>query len=234
MRSATPWWRARTGRAARLGACGLLLVVGVAAAMLDEPRATPLQPGRDVIVRELAVGKLLVAARKLPDPNFTDTVVLLVKYSREGAAGIVINRPSEIPLSRALPGVPAVAGVAAAAFIGGPVSQQAVLALSRSACDACPRVGRDVYLVNTTDALKERLARSTDARQLRVYLGYAGWGAGQLEAETRQGAWHVLDADARVVFDPHPDTLWQRIIRRTEGVLARLNGSRRPHAASPA
>ena len=227
MRSATPWWRARTGRAARLGVCALLLIVGVVAAMLDAPRATPLQPGREVIVRELAVGKLLIAARNLPDPNFTETVVLVVNYSHEGAAGIVINRPSGIPLSRALPGVAAVTGVAAAAFIGGPVSQQAVLALSRAACDACPRVGREVYLVNTADALKERLAKGADERQLRVYLGYAGWGAGQLETETRQGAWHVLDADARVVFDPEPETLWQRVIKRTEGVLARLNASRR-------
>ena len=228
MRSTTPWFRGRSGRAGRLGVCGLLLVAGSIAAMLDEPRATSLQPGRDVIVRELAAGKLIVAARNLPDPNFRDTVVLLVQYSREGAAGLVINRPSEIPLSRALPGVPVIAGVGATAFIGGPVSQQAVLALSRGACDACLVVGRDVYLVNTADALKERLAKGADVRQLRVYLGYAGWGAGQLDAETRQGSWHVLDGEAPVVFDPNPETLWRRVIRRTEGVLARLSGHRAP------
>ena len=200
------------------------MIAGSVAAMLAERRAAPLQPGREVIVRELAAGKLLVARRHLPDPNFADTVVLLIEYSRDGAAGLVINRPSGVPLSRALPGVEQVAGVAATAFIGGPVSQGAVLALSRVACDACPLVGRDVYLVNTTDALKARLAEGADVRRLRVYVGYAGWGRGQLEAETRQGAWHVLEADARVVFDPDPESLWRRMIRRTESVLASLIG----------
>ena len=209
MRSATPWPRVRTGRAGRLpGVWGLLLIAAVVAAMLVEPRATTLQPARDVIVRELAAGKLLVAARNLPDPNFTDTVVLLVQYSRDGAAGLVMNRPSDVPLSRALPGV-AAAGGGAMAFIGGPVSQQAVLALSRTACDACPLLGPDVYLVNTADALQKRLAKGADVRQLRVYLGYAGWGSGQLEAETRQRAWYVLNADARIVFDPDPSTCSQ-------------------------
>ncbi|AMY06922.1 hypothetical protein LuPra_00086 [Luteitalea pratensis] len=221
MRSSTPWARVRTGRAGRLpDVWGLLLIAAAVAAMLVEPRAATLQPGRDVIVRELAAGKLLVAARNLPDPNFTDTVVLLVQYSRDGAAGLVMNRPSDVPLSRALPGVAAAAGAVATVFIGGPVSQQAVLALSRVACDACPLLGRDVYLVNTADAL-QKLAKGADVRQLRVYLGYAGWGPGQLEAETRQRAWHVLNADARIVFDPDPETLWRRVIRQTETVLAR-------------
>jgi putative transcriptional regulator len=232
---ATPRFRVRTGRVGRLaGAGGLMLVAGSIAALLGAPRTTLLQPGRDVIVRELAAGKLLVAARNLPDPNFTDTVVLLVQYSDEGAAGLVINRPSGVPLSRALPGVTAVSGAGATTFIGGPVSQQAVLALSRTACTTCPLVGRDVYLVNTADALKQRLATGADERHLRVYLGYAGWGPGQLQKETRQGGWHVLDAEARVVFDPDPETLWRRVIRRTEGVLARLLESPRRGTPSPA
>lgn len=223
MRNATPWLRVRTGRVGQLaGVCGLLMMAGSAAALLAERPTAALQPGRDVIVGELAAGTLLVAARNLPDPNFTDTVVLLLEYSRDGAAGLVLNRPSEVPLSRAFPGVEQGAGVAATAFIGGPVSQDAVLALSRAACEACPRVGGDIYLVNTPDALKERLAAGADARRLRVYLGYAGWGGGQLETETRQGAWRVLEADARVVFDPDPESLWRRLIKRTEGVLASL------------
>ena len=225
MRSATPWLPAHAGRAGwHLGMCVLLLAAGPLA-LTAARRATPLQPGPEVIVRELAAGKLLVAARNLPDPNFTDTIVLLLQYSRDGAAGLVINRPSDVPLSRALPDVAAVAGVAATAFFGGPVSQQAVLALSRTACDGCPPLGRDVYLVNTPDALKAQLAKGANVRQLRIYFGYAGWGPAQLEAEARKGAWHVLEVDARVVFDPEPETLWRRMIRRTEAVLARLSGA---------
>ena len=232
MRNATQWLRLSAGRVGRLGGvCGLLVTAGTV--VLAERGANSLQPGRDVIVRELAAGKLLIAARDLPDSNFTDTVVLLVQYSREGAAGLVINRPSDVPLSRALPDVAGIAGGTATAFIGGPVSQQGIIALSRSACDACPRLGRDVYLVNTPDALKERLAKGASVRELRLYLGYAGWAGGQLEAETRKGAWHVLNADARLVFDPDPETLWRRMIRRTEVVLARLT-AQRPRATTAA
>ena len=221
MRRATPWLRDRTVRAGRpVVACGLLMIAVWATTLLAERPPTTRQPGRDVVVRQLAAGKLLVAARRLPDPNFTDTIVLLVRYSGDGAAGLVVNRRSDVPLLRALPGVEQAVGVAATAFIGGPVSPETVLALSRTACDACPLLGRDVYLVNTPDALRGRLAEAADGRGLRVYVGYAGWQRGQLESETRQGAWHVLDADARVVFDPDPESLWQRMIRRTEAVLA--------------
>jgi len=202
--------------------CALLLIAGTVVLAARLPAT--MQPGPDVVVRELGAGKLIVAARNLPDPNFRDTVVLLIEYSHDGVAGLVINRPSDVPLSRALPGVEGIAGTRGTAFLGGPVSRQGVLALSRTVCDGCRRLGRDVYLVNTGDALKERLASGADARQLRVYLGYAGWGRGQLEDETRKGAWHVLEADARVVFDPHPETVWRRTISRTEGVLARMNG----------
>ncbi len=139
MPNATPWLRVRTGRAGRLaGTCGLLVMAGAVAAILAEPVPASLQSGRDVIVRELAAGKLLVAGRNLPDPTFTDMVVLLIEYSRDGAAGLVLNRSSGGLLSRALPGIEQAAGVAATAFIGGPVSQDTVLALSRVACDACP------------------------------------------------------------------------------------------------
>ncbi len=213
--------RVRTGRFGRLaGLCGLLLIAGAAAAMLAEHGATAVQPGREVTVRELAAGKLLVAARNLPDPNFADTVVLLIEYSPDGAAGLVVNRPSDVLLTRVLPGGGQVADAAATAFIGGPVAQDSVLALSREACNGCRMVSRDVYLVNTPDALTERLAGGADRRRLRVFVGYAGWGGGQLEAETRKGAWRVLTADATIVFDSDPASLWQRMIRRTEAVLA--------------
>ena len=76
-----------------------------ATTLLAERPPTTRQPGRDVVVRQLAAGKLLVAARRLPDPNFTDTIVLLVAVLGDGAAGLVVNRRSDFPLLRALPGV---------------------------------------------------------------------------------------------------------------------------------
>lgn len=201
------------------GACALM-TAGVMTVLLGSaPGAAP-QPTRDAVVHDIGAGSLLVAARHLPDPNFADTVVLLIEHSAEGAAGLVLNRRSAVPLARVLPGVAAGTGLASTAFIGGPVSRTTVLALSRTPCDACPLVIRGVHLVRTADALTARLAEGADEGRVRVYAGYAGWGPGQLEAEARQGAWRVLGADAPAVFDPDPDSLWRRLITRTEAVLA--------------
>lgn len=203
-------------------------IAGLLATILVAGAGAWRQPGNEVIVRQLAAGSLLVAGRNLPDPNFADTVVLLIEYSGEGAAGLVLNRSSGVPLSRALPGVELLAGVTAPAFIGGPVSRTTIIALSRAACTGCPSVARDVHLVKSSEALTTLLAGGADQQRLRVYVGYAGWGGGQLDAEVRQGAWRVLPADARLVFDPDPSSLWRRMIERTETVVAsRMTGGTR-------
>ena len=215
-------FKPRIGRVCRLaGACGLLAMALMSTTPV-ELWAGSRQPGNGVLVDQLAAGALLVAARHLPDPNFTDTVVLLIEYSPDGAAGLVLNRRSGVALSRALPGVETAAGVDAPAFIGGPVSPTTVLALSRRTCEGCRTVAPDVHLVRTTETLRSLLARGADERRIRVYVGYAGWQAQQLEREVRQGGWRVVPASAAVVFDPEPATLWRRMLGRAEAVLARL------------
>jgi len=175
------------------------------------------------VVRELAAGKLLVAARNLSDPNFAATVILLVEFNRQGAMGLIVNRPTTIPLSRLLPGPEQASSGAAMAFIGGPVEPSTVLALLRSKSPRSDgrRVVGDVHLVSTRDALNETIAAGVTPDRVRVYVGYAGWGAGQLEHETAEGGWHVLAADAGVVFDPDPASTWRRQIKRTEALSAR-------------
>lgn len=184
------------------------------------------QPGREVIVRQLAAGTMLVASRNLPDPNFTDTVVLLIQYDGDGAAGLVVTRPSPVPLSRVLPDADPTGMLGTRAFVGGPVSPETVLALSRSACAGCREVTRGVHLVNEREALRARLSEGADDRRLRVYAGYAGWSAEQLEAEVRKGAWRVVDGDAAAVFDREPETLWRRMLARAEAVLALMGTGR--------
>ena len=221
-----PSYRVRTGRIGRTAfVCGMLMIAGPLAALLVErTRAAP-QPGSNVIVGQLTSGALLVATRRLPDPNFAETVVLLIQYSRDGAAGLVLNRPSGVAVSRALPGVEAVAGLDAPAFIGGPVAPEMVLALSRVACDDCPTVAHDVHLVKAADTLRGLVAHGTDRRQFRVFVGYSGWRDGQLEEEVRRGAWRVVPAEATFVFDPDPPSLWPRLLARAESVLARFDES---------
>jgi len=169
-------------------------------------------------VKELAAGKLLVAARGLPDPNFAETVILLAQHSGEASMGLIINRRTDVSLARLFPKLKQPQGQPSALYVGGPVSPDGVLALLRSAVPKANsrRVLDDVYMIATPEALEAPIMAGVGQSHFRVYLGYAGWGPGQLERETTQGAWHVFRADTAVVFDPDPDTLWQRQVRRTE------------------
>ncbi len=185
-------------------------------------------------VRALAAGKLLVASRDLPDPNFSETVVLLAQLTAEGAMGVIVNRETTVPLSRVLPAMKMPGG--AFVFIGGPVEADGVVALARSArpLEQSQHVFSDVYLVTARAPLEARLASEAGRDRLRVYLGYSGWERGQLERETLHGAWHVMPGDAAAVFDDDPDSLWEREIKKTEGLLARLTPRRSwPQAAAP-
>lgn len=174
-------------------------------------------------VRELATGKLLVSARNLMDPNFARTVVLLADFNKDGAIGLIVNRPAKVALSRLFPGLAQSPAGAATAFQGGPVLAPGVVALLRSgtAGSGSRRIVKDVQLVTSRESIEEILAAGRGANLFRVYVGYAGWAAGQLEAETAQGAWHVIDGDADIVFDPNSDATWQHQIERTESLSAR-------------
>jgi putative transcriptional regulator len=173
------------------------------------------QQGRD---DDLEPGTFLIAPRRAADPSFASTVVLLVRTDDSGALGLVINRPTNLLVSSVLQDYKPARHVKDRAFSGGPVQADALLALYRSAKkqdDASP-VFRDVYLVSTRAALERVLRSKPDARNLRIYLGYTGWGPGQLEHEMNLDVWRVLPADAESVFAADPSAVWQRLIERTE------------------
>jgi putative transcriptional regulator len=172
-------------------------------------------------VKDLKAGRLIVASRNLPDPNFAATVILLAEYGKDGAMGLIVNRRTDVTLARIFPDLQSPES-GATAFFGGPVSVSGVLALLRSAsarADSRHVVG-DVYLVNTGEVLKKTMAAGEGPRRFRVYVGYSGWGPGQLEHETNDGSWFVLDGDADVVFDPDPESIWRRQIKRAEALSA--------------
>jgi putative transcriptional regulator len=102
------------------------------------------------------------------------------------------------------------------------VQVSGVLALFRSerARTGSRKVFDDVYLVTARGVLEEMLGTGAGPDRFRIYVGYAGWGAGQLQKEAAQGGWHVLDGHPDIVFDPEPDSVWQRQIRRTDELLA--------------
>ena len=184
-------------------------------------RTIQLLPGA---VKALAPGKLLIAARELPDPNFARTVVLIVEHDDRSTMGLVVNRQSEVTLATVFKQVKPGTGPAPAFFLGGPVQTDAVVGLVRATDapggDDTRRVFGDVYLLSGRAPLEHQIVAGADANRCRVYVGYAGWASGQLEEETVQHAWYVLPGTADLVFDAHPDSLWDRLIVRTEGLSA--------------
>lgn len=171
----------------------------------------------------LGKGKILVAAETLGDPNFVKTVVLLTDYKEDGAMGIILNRATGVKLSELLPRIESLKQRDDPIYEGGPVERAEILMLVNSVEEPehSQRVFGDVYLSSSADLLK-RLARETGRQDapFRVYSGYAGWAAGQLEAEVEVGAWHIFTATRAMIFDTQPEDLWPDLIRRTTLRLA--------------
>ena len=191
----------------------------VAAGVLLAAAILPAQSKRS---EDLAVGKLLVTPRDAPDPSFAESVILLVQYDHESAVGLMINRRTTIALSRALHNLKGAGQRSDPVYIGGPVETGTAMALFRSNAkpDSGARVLEKIYLIPSQPALESALAGGKNADDLRVYMGYCGWGPGQLDNEMRVGAWYILEGNAGLVFDPNPDTMWSRLIARTESRVA--------------
>ncbi|WP_130798261.1 YqgE/AlgH family protein [Streptomyces otsuchiensis] len=167
-------------------------------------------------------GRLLVAATALTDPSFRRSVVLVLQHDEDGAIGVVLNRPGDTPVSELLEKWAPLAGEPAVAFSGGPVALDAVLALAvvpRGAPLGWRRVSGAIGIVDL-DAPPAVLADAV--RSLRVFVGYAGWGAGQLEEELEEGAWYVVDAEPGDLCVEDPTPLWRSVLRRQGGNLAML------------
>jgi putative transcriptional regulator len=172
-------------------------------------------------------GSLLAATPLLGDPNFRRTVVLIVEDDpEEGTLGVVLNRPTEVPVGQVLePWTELVTGPSVV-FRGGPVSPNSALALALAhgeeepvgwrSLDGSPLMSK-IGLVDL-DAPPELLAGGITS--LRVFAGYAGWGAGQLRAEIDEGAWYVLSGEPADAFFAEPERLWPSVLRRQGGELA--------------
>jgi putative transcriptional regulator len=172
---------------------------------------------------DLQPGRLLVATPALVDPNFAHTVVLVLDTDEDGALGVVLNRPSPVPVEEVLPGWSQVLTGPDVLFQGGPVGTDSALAVARVVASG----GEDpvgfrrlfgqtgiIDLDTPTEIMTPALT------EMRVFAGYAGWGAGQLEAEIEEGSWYVVPLEPGDLFAPDPEGLWTRVLRRQPGELA--------------
>jgi putative transcriptional regulator len=165
-----------------------------------------------------AKGRFLVAERDLHDPNFSETVVLLVEYGDEGAMGLIINWPTAAPAAELIPHVDGMAERADTIFVGGPVARQMMLILLRSESDLAQaeRVVADIHLSTNRELLQQLASGEVQVDDWRLYSGYAGWSPGQLELELKAGGWRILPAESELVFAADPDRVWSELMRRGE------------------
>ena len=172
--------------------------------------------------KDLGAGKLLVASRDLADPNFAETVVLLVHYDADGVVGLILNRRTEVPLSRVFEDLKAAKGRSDPIYLGGPVETPSVFALlqSKEKPEGAEHIFGGVYLLSTKSLFEKAISARPDPGVFHVYLGYAGWTKDQLRMEVQLGAWFIFQADTRTVFDSDPDSLWWQMIRKTDLKLA--------------
>src|SRR5690606_12095547 len=167
-------------------------------------------------------GQLLVATPVLKDPNFERTVVLLVAHEPGGALGVVLNRPTEVPVSEVLGGWGELAGYPRVLFEGGPVQPEAAICLARLRPEVREVRGfhRIFGMVGTVDLSADPDTLRDSVLGIRVFAGYSGWAPGQLEAEIASGSWFVLDALPGDAFVERPADLWPMVLKRQGGILA--------------
>lgn len=160
-----------------------------------------------------AVGRFVIAAPHLEDRNFRQTVILLVAADETGALGLIVNRPA----AGAETGQPAY-------YFGGPVPASRPFVLFRSAEDVTDagHVVDDVYVTVSESVLESIAGEDPEDARVRIFIGYAGWGPGQLEAEIARGDWTLRDATGADVFSVEPRHLWRRLAPAAPPLSARL------------
>jgi putative transcriptional regulator len=163
--------------------------------------------------------QLLIASPALLDPNFHRTVVLVTEHTEEGAMGLVLNRPSQVAVADAIAHLAGLVEDGAVVYVGGPVQPEAVVALAEldePEAAAALALGDIGFL--PADGDPDELAGVV--RRARIFAGYSGWGAGQLESELEESAWIVEAAEPDDVFTSDPGQLWSESLRRKGGTYA--------------
>lgn len=162
-------------------------------------------------------GRLLISEPFLPDPNFERTVVLLCEHNEEGSFGFVVNKPSILKVGEVIEDIKNIDEVV---YVGGPVQQ-----------DTLHFIHRNIGIEKSTpirDSIHwggsfESLMFLTDTRQIspsdiRFFLGYSGWGPGQLESELKEDSWIVCDfVTEQLLFETEPTDIWRKALTSMGG-----------------
>ena len=183
-----------------------LLLVSVV--LLCAAASTAVKAERTAI--EPAKGVFLLAKPRVPG-TFKETVILLLAHNKEdGTIGVIINRTTNVTLSEALPGLEVEVEPPHQLFFGGPVAMNALIVLFRTGNppEEAPHVMQDVYFSGERDVLEGLLKREKGANEMHIFMGYAGWGPGQLQWEINRGDWELARGDRETLFEKEPELIW--------------------------
>jgi putative transcriptional regulator len=173
----------------------------------------------EVPEQTFVTGQLLVASPTMGDPRFVQTVILMVRHDRNGALGIVINRPlGDRPLAKLLEALgDKEAGVTGTVriFAGGPVQPDIGFVLHSADYHRADTVDIDghVAMTSSREILRD-IGNQRGPNKSLIAFGYAGWAPGQLEGELAHGFWFTTPQDAKLVFDDDRDAVWDNAIKR--------------------
>ena len=211
----------------------VLSFVSLAASAWLAPPSAPL-PARMYSERvvEPARGVLLVAGEGMSDPRFREAVILVLEHGALGTVGIIINRRTDTELGALVPEFGTMDPQHRAIYLGGPIAGSGLVFLARSnrAGTAATEVVDGVSVDDRSDVLEALLDGAADDRELRVYVGYCGWGPGQLAAELVRGDWHLVDGTAGRIFASQPGSLWRSLIELVtpQGLIVAISRWQRP------
>lgn len=172
----------------------------------------------ELVQSSVEKGVFLVASPTMTDPNFSETVILIVEHGPGGSLGVVLNRSTKVLLSDALPEINMLKGTTHRLFAGGPVEPTRFVMLFRfkEPPEDAQSVFDGVYVGGTPKTLERIMTEAKPNEAFRAFAGYAGWGPGQLKFEMLQGAWATLPADSKRIFDQDPATLWEECVSRLQ------------------
>lgn len=192
--------------------------------------------GMSAIASDLTTPVLLLAMPQVVDPFFHKSVVLLLHHEEEGSFGFIVNRPTEIRLTEILEGMEVAwqGRESAVAHFGGPVQPQlgtVLFAPGAAATEAASEVLPGVAITQHIGDLS-RLAETPPA-DFRLFLGYAGWGAGQLIEEILRNDWLTAPVRADLIFAPDPEQVWSEALRSVGVDPSALPSWTKPNGEEP-
>lgn len=170
---------------------------------------------------EIQAGKALIAEPFLSDANFGRSVILLCENSEEGSFGLILNQPTTNVLSDLIDTI----FIDFPVYKGGPVEQNTlhfIHRLGKTIPDSLD-LGNNIFWSGDFETIIEKINTGLiDEKDIKFFIGYSGWGAGQLAEELKQNSWIVADVEEELIFDLDPEKSWQFILKNMGGKFKQM------------